>query len=896
MKQTQIISKNCVQTLQPPFAIAAASPVTWFSLLCFMLALLFVSPVRAATAIYSGQSLILGEALEYVEDEQGAFRIQDLLNEHYGAPSRNHLTEVDDPQHRWKPSESATPNFGYTDSAFWFRTTLTNEDPATNEFYLNVEYPLIDQLDVYLVRDGQIIESFFTGDTLPFDSRPVAHRKFLIPLQLAHNESVDVWLRTQSEGATQLPLKLEAQATFYKTDQVELAIKMLYYGMMIIMLLYNLFLYMSVRERAYLYYVAFVLSFAAMQASMHGVLFQYLYPESPMLHQWVVLFFVPSTMAFACLFASTFLNLKQCSPLLHRAVLSVSVLGLLSMAGAFVLEYSISTRISVLLVLYGSVLMMVSGPMAWFKNQHAARYFTAAWCILLIGTTSTALSKFGILPSNGFTESGLMYGSALEALLLSFALADRLNRERDARFVAQQNELHETQQRQVAEERLLYQSTHDALTGVPNLVLLSDRLNHLIASEAHPAFALVSVRMKRLDEVSKTLGQVYNNQLLQDFSARIDGAARSIASAVSVTDKCFVARTDVNAFSLILAETDETELLRELTRLQVELSKPIELSELRLDCGVMIGASCYPLHTRTAEDLLKQANIAIDIDRGGISIFDPQLNPYNERRLALMGELRTAIEHNQLLLNYQPQLEMSSGRVHGVEALVRWIHPVYGYIPPMEFVTLAEQTGLIKELTYWVLEHAIAAGKSLNDHGYGLDVSVNISAANLHEVHFVQNVRALLAKHGMKEQNLTLEITETAIMLNPENALKVLGELDNIGVKISVDDFGTGHSSLSYIKRLPATEIKIDRSFVMDMANNKDDEIIVSTTINMCHNLGYKVVAEGIEDIQTLNKLESLHCDIGQGYYHSKPLSYGDLEDWLYKRSQPTAREVRGCL
>lgn len=863
-------------------------------LLTFFLCVFFwsVCPAYAATAVYSGESLKLGKTLDYLEDEQGNLSIEQLLHEQLNPLSSDAST-----LHRsWSSSESETPNFGYTKSVYWFRTSLENREAAASDFYLNIEYPLIDHLNVYLVRDGQIVETFITGDTLPFDSRPVAHRKFLIPLKMTSGEKMDVWLRVQSEGAIQLPLKLEAQENLYSDDQVELAIKMLYYGMMIIMVLYNLFLYMSVRERAYIYYVAFVLSFAAMQASMHGVLFQYFYPDSPILHQWMVLFFVPATMTFACLFANNFLNLKQCAPLLHKAVLSGAVLGMFSLVGAFLLNYSISTRVSVLLVLYGSVLMLVAGPVAWLKNQHSARFFTAAWGMLLVGTTSTALSKFGILPSNEFTESGLMYGSALEALLLSFALADRLNRERDARFVAQQNELNEAQQRQAAEDRLLYQSTHDALTGVPNLVLVSDRLNNLIAEQSCPVFALVSVRLKRLDEVSKTLGQVYNDKLLQDFSARLDCVTRSVSSAISVTEKSYVARTDVNAFSLILAEQDEAGLMQMLTRLQVELSKPIELSELRLDCGVLMGASCYPVHASKAEELLKQANIAIDIDRGGVNIYDPLLNPYNERRLSLMGELRTAIEQNQLLLNYQPQLEMSSNRVHGVEALVRWIHPVYGYIPPMEFVTLAEQTGLIKELTYWVLEHAIAAGKSLNDHGYDLEVSVNISAANLHEVHFVQNVRALLAKHDMKEERLKLEITETAVMLNPENALRVLGELDSIGVKISVDDFGTGHSSLSYIKRLPATEIKIDRSFVMDMANNKDDEVIVSTTINMCHNLGYKVVAEGIEDLQTLNKLENLQCDIGQGYFHSKPLSYGDLENWLYKRSQPPAREIRGRL
>jgi len=248
----------------------------------------------------------------------------------------------------------------------------------------------------------------------------------------------------------------------------------------------------------------------------------------------------------------------------------------------------------------------------------------------------------------------------------------------------------------------------------------------------------------------------------------------------------------------------------------------------------------------------------------------------------LMGELQEAIEQNELRLHFQPQINVSTGRVVGAEALVRWSHPVYGNIPPMEFIPHAEQTGLIKPLTFWVLDHALyAAQKLFAENEPPLAMSINISAANLHEANLVKSIQMLLTKHQVEPACLKIEITETAMMLDPENALKVLTCLHDTGVKIAVDDYGTGQSSLNYIKKLPANEIKIDRSFITDMSQNTDDEVIVSTTINMCHNLGYSVVAEGIEDAQTLQKLKSLNCDVTQGYYHCVPLAFEEFEAWL---------------
>jgi len=842
------------------------------SFLC-LVSLLWLMPAHASSArIYDGSPIQLGSGADVLRDSSGDITFGDILlelelNGHSSLP--------------WVTNASDIPNFGYSTDTVWLKQDVKNATSRSEELLAVISYALLDEVEVYVYADSSLRHSFQTGDTFPFASRAVTHRDFLFPLTLEPGETVSLFVKVRSQGSLQIPISIWDRDDYFIADQQELSLKNLYYGMMIVMVLYNLFIYLSVRERAYLYYVGFVTSFVAMQAAMHGILFQFFIPQYPQLHQLSVLFLVPCTMLFSCLFALSFLNLKQVAPWMDNAIRWVAVGAFLCVLGAFVLPYRWSTEASVLLVVFASILMIASGPIAWLKGQSSARYYTIAWFILLIGTTSTALSKFGMLPSNAFTEYGLIFGSALEAVLLSFALADRLNGEKEARFRAQQNQLVEARQRMEAEEQLRFQSTHDSLTGLPNKTLLFEAIEALIDSDRVHRFALVKVSMGRFDEISKTLGQYASELVLKAFAERMALALGAVGAALPVTERNVVAHYDHLAFSFLIDTGKVTDLYAVLNQIKNGLSEPLEFREMRIDTGVIMGVSIYPDHSNEAVELVKQAQIAMGFSQDGGDIYDPALNPYSERRLSLMGELQNAIDQNHLSLHFQPQLDIRSGEVVGAEALIRWNHPAYGYIPPMEFIPHAEEAGLIKPLTYWVIDHSLFACRQWIDSGTDLDISINISAANLHETNIVKNIQVLLNKHRVPPERLKIEITETAMMINPENALRVLTELSRIGVKIAVDDFGTGHSSLSYIKRLPADEIKIDRSFVIDMGENADDEVIVSTTINMCHNLGYRVVAEGIEDQLTLTKLEALNCDVAQGYYHCRPLAFEDFNDWL---------------
>ena len=277
-------------------------------------------------------------------------------------------------------------------------------------------------------------------------------------------------------------------------------------------------------------------------------------------------------------------------------------------------------------------------------------------------------------------------------------------------------------------------------------------------------------------------------------------------------------------------------------------------------------------------------------DRRGCAVYDAERDYHSADRLRLMAELRSAIEDDQLVLYYQPKALVRTGEITGAEALVRWDHPEHGLIPPDEFIPLAEQGGLIGPLATWVLNEALGQLRRWQDSGRELEIAINLSSRNLYDSHLVDTVSALLDKWSIDPGALKVELTETAIMDDPQVALRALTQLHEMGVKIAIDDFGTGYSSLGYLTKLPVDEIKIDRSFVADMTENRDDAFIVRSTVDLGHNLGLEVVAEGVEDRRTWDLLGLLGCDVAQGYFLSRPVPAPDLTVSLKRRNRRARR------
>ena len=414
-----------------------------------------------------------------------------------------------------------------------------------------------------------------------------------------------------------------------------------------------------------------------------------------------------------------------------------------------------------------------------------------------------------------------------------------------------------------------HQAVHDALTGLPNRVLFRDRVEHAIRAGERSSRGC-SVMLMDLDhfkEINDTLGHHQGDRLLQEVAMRLRATLRASDT---------VARLGGDEFGVLLHGVVDPARAAAVARTLLErLCEPFAVDETTLQVGGSIGIACSPEHGADVETLVQRADIAMYAAKAassGIAVFEPSQDHHSPRRLALAAELRGAIERSEIVLSYQPKADLRSGRIVGVEALARWRHPQLGLIEPSEFVPIAEQSGLMNTLTASVLEAAVERVAAWRSLGHELTVSVNLSARSFLDAGLAEDIPALLAAHGVPPECLELELTESVLMDDPLRARATLERLAAIGVGLSVDDFGTGYSSLAHLKRLPVDTLKIDKSFVLDMAEDEADEAIVRSVIELAHNLGMRVVAEGVESAATWMRLAALGCDLAQGFHLSPPL------------------------
>jgi len=424
---------------------------------------------------------------------------------------------------------------------------------------------------------------------------------------------------------------------------------------------------------------------------------------------------------------------------------------------------------------------------------------------------------------------------------------------------------------------LEYQALHDSLTTLPNRTLLQDRLEYHInqSKRQEKTFALLMLDLDRFKEINDTLGHHIGDQILSEVGVRLSGSLRIVDT---------VARLGGDEFAILLPNTGDVEAEQIAVKVIKEMEDTFHIGELQLFVGVSIGIAAYPEHGEDVKSLMQHADVAMYTakhNQQGHAFYDPSEDKHSIGRLSLTNDLRHALEHRQLHLHYQPKLDINNGQTIGMEALLRWEHPDYGAISPEHIINLAEQTGLITPLTYWVLEEAIRYCSELMEQNIKLYIAVNLSVHILKDEQLVKNIRDILQQYKLPSSNLTLEITESAMMINPAHAINILTTLNSMGIQLSIDDFGTGFSSLSYLKKLPVHELKIDKSFVMHMMQDNNDEMIVHSTINLAHNLNLHVVAEGVEDALALQRLKQMGCDTAQGYYISHPLDKSDMKVWL---------------
>ncbi|WP_122558600.1 bifunctional diguanylate cyclase/phosphodiesterase [Pseudomonas viridiflava] len=427
----------------------------------------------------------------------------------------------------------------------------------------------------------------------------------------------------------------------------------------------------------------------------------------------------------------------------------------------------------------------------------------------------------------------------------------------------------------VREGQLAHNALHDNLTGLPNRALVMERLGSAIAAERPVALLYLSI--ENLSAINESSGAEGVEQLLLQVGQRLQSTLRAGDT---------VARLSANEFLLLLDQTTSDGAVATGDALQRLFSEPqrIDNHDIALEC--CIGITVYPENGNSAQELVNRAAIArkdAAFLPGRLQIYQDGRDLAHQRQISLIRDLRKAPQNGELMLHYQPKLDIRQGTVRQAEALLRWAHPQFGNVSPAEFIVLAERTGSIHLLTNWVIEEAMRQLAEWRKRGLMLQVSVNISADDLLGDDLAGFVVGLLKQYGVPAEQLVFEITESAIMSQPEKALVVLHKLRDCGISLSIDDFGTGYSSLAHLKRLPVQELKIDQSFVRDLDETSEDAVIVRSTIEMSHNLGLKVVAEGVEYQHSLDLLRRWHCDTAQGYLISRPLTAAAFETWIVK-------------
>jgi diguanylate cyclase (GGDEF)-like protein len=438
-------------------------------------------------------------------------------------------------------------------------------------------------------------------------------------------------------------------------------------------------------------------------------------------------------------------------------------------------------------------------------------------------------------------------------------------------------------QRQAEENR--HQSLHDTLTGLPNRTLFHDRVHQALLTARREGLRLgvMIMDVDRFKEINETLGHQNGDRLLRLIALRLKGTLRESDT---------IARLGGDEFGLLLPKVDPPGAAAQVARkvLKALKEEPLVVGGLTLDVGASIGIALYPEHGEDVDTLLRQADVAMYAAKESLTGYESYRedhNRYSPSRLALAGELRRAIEDRMLTLHYQPKAELGTGKIRGVEALVRWPHPSRGLLTAEEFVPLAENTGLIKALTLFVLDTGLRQLRTWRRSGLDITVAVNISAANLHDPRFPREVKQLLRKWKVDPTWLELEITESSIMKDSIRGLEVLAELSGMGVRLSIDDFGTGYSSLAYLKQLPVQEIKIDKSFVLGLVADPSAAMIVRSVIDLGRNLGLSVVAEGVETEAIWRRLGSLGADLAQGFYLARPAPSDEISAVLAGSTVP---------
>lgn len=846
-----------------------------FLLNCFSICLLHLLCCANIFAAQSPVTIVDPDAafqllpLEYAEDASNELSVDQIRNAPFNST--------------WTPVLDKQINLGYQPNAFWYRFTIENKQDQAVERIIEIDFPLLDYVDLYRFNSQGLIESVQAGDRLLYDERPIDHANFLFRFELNAKETQELWLRVQTTSSHLVPLRLwEPDALLAHIGYADIVLGG-YLGLAAATVIFYLFIFIALRESVHFYYAMALLLTAAYLATTQGAVYRTLLPNSTDLYHSVLLFLPPFAFLAHGLFVRQFLSLKE----RHRALYHLINTMIVVVVACFVVSFFLPMQTALQLVIWtatvGLSIALVIGPIAGLNGNRMGWVFTVAISALMLCSAASILSRQGFVPVTFVTEYGMLIGSTIEMLILSAVLAYKVHRQNLDKLEAKVAQLEENAIRLDAEERLLRASKFNQVSLLPNRSCFEQTLQEVILNSGNKRIAVVVIEITRYKEISKTLGHQNTDAMIHDAAQHHNALLSEVDGVIPVQGAC-LSSLEAESFGLLMEAQVNITMPHQIKYVLDELAKPIDFKGMQLELNSVAGIAICPDHGVNASTLMRHAQVAADsaeAEEYHVAYFKPELDQYNTRRLLMISELKEAIKTGQLELYLQPKYDTKAEKVTGVEALVRWNHPRYGIVRPDEFIPMAEETGVIKQLSRWAFHRALKQQHDLQLRGYDLSMSVNFSAENLREAELINYMMDELEEHEVDPSTIYIELTETAMMRNPREAIATLDKIRALGIRVSIDDFGSGYSSLAYLKTLPADEIKIDRSLIVEMAFGEGNDTVVRSTIDMCHELGFRVVAEGVESDVLLSKLSDLQCDLIQGYLFTPPLPHDRFIEWL---------------
>ncbi|MEP1217414.1 MAG: EAL domain-containing protein [Marinobacter sp.] len=790
-------------------------------------------------------------------------------------------------QNQWQQKhDDSVLNLGFTEQSVWLRTSLDIPEPLSRQWYLVIPYPLLEEVDLHIVRGNQRPAIYHTSRQETENSRTQTHSyQVALPLPRDLTGQVDLLLRARSATALQVPVELWPEDRLLLRFSMESLYWGAYFGVLGALVIYNLFLFLSLRDLAYGYYVLYIGSIGLLMLCISGAGSAWIWGGQPLLPRYALPVSTALASLSALMFARSFLKWQDISSRWDRSM------GIAAGLAGVLIVYTWIDPIngSMFAGLLGAlviVLLIAVGLAGLRAGVVIARYFVLAWTTFAIGASLYLLSVFDLLPVNLVTTHAVQVGSAAEVLLLSFALAHRIKDERARKLAALRKQQMAERQVRDLELQSLEQAMHDSTTRMPNASLLNQQLQTMMRQNKRVALALV--HYPQIKDIASSMGHRLAEEMLCQLMNKLNHTLAGLDGVVCLESRqhAYIAIPEFGSAAFVI-DLDLLDGPLEPFVAQMVGNHEISVHAVRLPvfmnlhCGVAIA----PEHGDSTEILYQHASAARDRSESSkvpVQLYNNEISDFARRRLDLVTALPPAIKAGELELYLQPQMNSTGQALVGAEILLRWDSPRFGPVPAGEVIEIAENAGLMDLLSRYIVARAWRIMQVLQERQLPITCSINLSVQNLTNSHFVSYALAGIREHALPMNRVIFEVTETSMMHNMDAVIGSLLRIANSGCHIALDDFGTGYSSLAYLSRLPIHELKIDGCFISQMVSSQNDLGIVQNTLKLARTLNLEAVAEGVEDNNTRELLSNLGCHRLQGYLFAKPMPLEKFCDWAW--------------